>query len=240
MERSRLNATAYDQLAPYYREYAEQKSAYLDAVDRFIVNHTITPAVSVLDVGAGDGVRGMALARRLGARRIVLCEPSAELARRCESLAAGEVWRADAEQLPLDAGRFDVILCLWNVLGHLPDRTARVSALTRMRTLLNPAGALFFDVNNRHNARAYGWLRVLTRRILDVSMPDERRGDAAFNWRIAGREILTRGHLFTPAEVANLLNAAGLRVARRIAVDYGSGAYSEVPWHGQLLYQAAA
>ena len=160
-----MSATAYDQLAPHYRELAQQKCNYLDAVDRFIVAHARTPVGSLLDVGAGDGVRGVALARRLGARRIVLCEPAAEFARRCESLGVDEVWRMGAEQLPDAAPAFDIIVCLWNVLGHLPDHASRVAALSRMKALLNPSGSIFFDVNNRHNAHAYGRMRVLARRV---------------------------------------------------------------------------
>ena len=235
-----MSAAAYDQLAPHYRELAQQRGVYLDAVDRFIVDHAGAPVGSLLDVGAGDGVRGVAVARRLGARRIVLCEPGTEFARRCEALGVDEVWRMSAEELPAAAPAFDIILCLWNVLGHLPDHASRVAALTRMKALLNPSGSIFFDVNNRHNAHAYGRLRVWARRVLDYAMPDERRGDAVYSWRIAGKVIPARGHLFTPAEVAALLRGAGLRVLQRTAVDYVTGDYARSPRAGQLVYQAAA
>ena len=75
---------------------------------------------------------------------------------------------------------------------------------------------------------------------LDRVMPDERRGDAVYSWRIAGKVIPGRGHLFTPPEVAALLRDAGLRVLERTAVDYMTGDYSRSPRAGQLLYQAAA
>jgi 2-polyprenyl-3-methyl-5-hydroxy-6-metoxy-1,4-benzoquinol methylase len=235
-----VSAAAYDQLAPHYRELAQQRGVYLDAVDRFIVEHAGAPVGSLLDVGAGDGVRGVAVAQRLGARRIVLCEPGTEFARRCEALGVDEVWWMSAEQLPDAAPAFDIILCLWNVLGHLPDHASRVAALTRMKALLNPSGSIFFDVNNRHNAHAYGRMRVWARRVLDYVMPDERRGDAAYSWRIAGKVIPAQGHLFTPAEVAALLRGAGLRVLQRTAVDYVTGVYARSPRAGQLVYQAGA
>ena len=91
----------YDALAPHYREYARSRQAYLAAVDRFILRARARRRVeAVLDVGAGDGVRGMALARRLAARRVVLCEPSREMAARCRELGADAVWEVPAEQLP--------------------------------------------------------------------------------------------------------------------------------------------
>jgi SAM-dependent methyltransferase len=228
----------YDALAPHYREYSRGRQAYLEAVDRVILRHAPAKVESVLDVGAGDGVRGMALARRLEARRVVLAEPSREMAARCRELGADAVWEVPAERLPQGEPRFDVILCLWNVLGHLPDRAPRLAALKAMRELLAPAGALYFDVNNRHNAAAYGWLKVLARRCVDFLSPDERRGDASYEWRIGGRSLPAMGHLFTPAEIEGMIEASGLRVARRVAVDYATGGESRSPYRGQLLYQA--
>jgi hypothetical protein len=63
------NTDIYDALAPHYREYAGGKSAYLAAVDRFVLENLPAGADSLLDVGAGDGVRAMALAREAGIRR---------------------------------------------------------------------------------------------------------------------------------------------------------------------------
>ena len=81
----------YDALAPHYREYARRRAPYLAAVDRFIVRQAPAPVSALLDVGAGDGVRGMALARELKAARVVLCEPSREMAARCRALGPNAV-----------------------------------------------------------------------------------------------------------------------------------------------------
>ena len=228
----------YDALAPHYRDYARQKAAYLDAVDRFIVEHAPAGRRALLDVGAGDGVRGMALARCLGAVRVVLAEPSREMAARCRELGADAVWETPAEALPQSELRFDVVLCLWNVLGHMGGRAGRLAALQAMRRLLAPGGALFLDVNNRHNAAAYGSLRVLARRCADFLRPDERRGDAAYEWRIGGLTLPGMGHLFTPAEIEAMIRESGLEIRGRVAVDYATGRYSPSPFRGQLLYQA--
>lgn len=230
----------YDALAPYYREYATARAAYLSAVDRFVVERASRPVTSLLDVGAGDGVRGAALASRLGAGRVVLCEPSREMAALCRTLGSAEVWETPAESMPVTATPFDVVLCLWNVLGHLPDRARRLAALRAIRRLVAPRGAVFLDVNNRHNAAAYGRMRVAFRRLADCIAPDERRGDAAFTWRVAGVSVPGMGHLFTPAEIEGLIAAAGLRIAHRVAVDYLTGASSPSPFRGQLLYELRA
>ena len=227
----------YDALAPHYREYAERRSAYLSSVDWFILDHAPAGASSMLDVGSGDGVRAMALARQLEVSTIILSDHSKEMAVRCRALGPTDVWQAAAQDLPDTDRRFDVITCLWNVLGHLPDRANRIKALTRMKGLLSDRGVIFFDVNNRHNASAYGWGKVLGRIIIDTLHHDDRRGDASFDWRIGDKVFPAMGHLFTPAEIDTIITASGLRTDARIAVDYASGAVSRSPLRGQLVYR---
>jgi SAM-dependent methyltransferase len=226
----------YDALAPHYREYAEKRSAYLAAVDRFVLENLPAGAASLLDVGAGDGVRGMALGRQAGISRIVLCDSSAEMAARCRALGPAAVWDSPLEAIPAVVERFDVICCLWNVLGHLDGRERRLGALSRMKELLAANGVIFFDVNNRYNAPAYGWARVLGRIVIDTLSPDESRGDASFEWRIGERTYPAMGHLFVPAEIERLIAQAGLAVKSRLAIDYATGARSRWALRGQLAY----
>lgn len=230
-------AEIYDALAPHYREYAEKKQAYISAVDRFICEQVATSPRNFLDVGAGDGIRGMTLARQLGIEETVLCDISAEMVLRCHQLKPTEVWLAPAEELPATERRFDLITCLWNVLGHLPGRAARVTALARMAALLSAQGVIFFDVNNRHNAATYGRLRVLGRVVVDSLLPDERRGDASFDWQVGGRIFSAKGHLFTPAEIEGIIAESGLQVEKRIAIDYATGRSSSSRFDGQLVYR---
>lgn len=230
------SADIYDALAPNYREYAEKKSAYISSVDRIIVDNAPKGAKSLLDVGAGDGVRGMALAKMLKISSIVLCDYSAEMILRCKELRPDEVWQAAAEDLPETNRRFDVIICLWNVLGHLKGRSERVQALKNMSALLAKNGRIFFDVNNRHNASAYGWLKVFCRIAIDSISPDERRGDASFDWKIGDKVFPAMGHLFTPSEIEGIINDSGLRLLQRVAVDYASGTPAKSPLKGQLVY----
>lgn len=227
----------YDALAPHYREYAARRSAYLAAVDRFVLEGMPAGATSLLDIGAGDGVRGMALARQAGVRRVVLCDSSAGMAARCRTLGADAVWECPVEDMPAGTGRFDVILCLWNVLGHLDGAVRRLAALERMRDLVAADGAVFLDVNNRHNAAAYGWARVAGRMIVDALAPDERRGDATFEWRMGDSSYPAMGHLFVPGEIEALIARAGLVVRSRRAIDYATGAPSRWALKGQLVYK---
>lgn len=229
-------SASYDALAPHYRDYARGKAAYLQAVDDLILQHLPASPERVLDVGAGDGVRGNSLARRMGAKHVVLAEPSPEMIKLCRAAGADEVWQCTAQELPDSAERFDVILSLWNVLGHVPTPDERAAALSRMSRLLAPGGRIFIDVNNRHNAAAYGAWRVALRRLIDTIKPDPARGDVSFEWRVNGNVVPGMGHLFTPQEMTELLQGCGLRIVRRLTVDYATGRVAESPFKGQLLF----
>ncbi len=229
----------YDALAPHYRSFAAGRAAYLAAVDAFVRENLPAARRSLLDVGSGDGVRAMALAQACGIGRVVLSDASAEMAERCRALGAAAVWAVPAQELP-ESEPFDVVTCLWNVLGHVPGHDARVAALRRMARALAPGGRLFLDVQNRHNAAAYGWWRVVGRLALDAVRPDERRGDTSFDWRIGDRTLRGHGHLFTPAEIGGLLRESGLRPLRRVAIDYLTGARSASALRGQLAFVCEA
>lgn len=234
-----IDAQPYDRLAPHYRGFAQGRAIYLEAVDRYVTEHAVHGG-RMLDVGSGDGVRAVRIARDLGASRLVLSEPSAGMAALCREQTVDAVWQTPAQELPDSSERFEVVTCLWNVLGHLPGREARIAAFEGMRRLLAPRGQIFCDVNNRHNARAYGAARVMARRFIDGVMPDERRGDTCFEWVVGGERISATGHLFTPREMRGLIAAAGLVVTHELAIDYATGAVSECPWDGQLVYRLVA
>jgi SAM-dependent methyltransferase len=231
---------SYDKLAQHFRSYSEARAAYLDSIDRLILRHVPAGATSLLDVGSGDGVRAARLAAQCSVSRLILSDPSEEMVSRCRLLeGVAEVWHVAAEELP-DAGEcFDVITCLWNVLGLVSDTALRVEALRRMRSLLSPEGRIFLDVNNRYNARAYGRLRTAGRVLYDLLRPSDANGDVSFSWRLGGELIETRGHVFRPGEMKRLIEGAGLKVMNRHAVDYETGQLRKSAFAGQLLYELA-
>lgn len=228
--------TAYDALAPHYRAYAQTKHAYLRAVDEIIESLLAGGARSLLDVGAGDGVRAHQLARACGVDRLVLAEPSHVMADYCRRLSGAEVWQVPAEELPASGQKFDAVMCLWNVLGHVETQTQRLAALGRMRALLGDGGLIFIDVNNRYNARAYGLFKTAARALFDLVSPAETNGDISFEWAVEGRHIRAHGHVFTPPEMESLISRAGLRVRERHVIDYATGAQRRFAFQGQLLY----
>jgi SAM-dependent methyltransferase len=126
---------ARDWDTPERRQRAEEVAAAVRAAV------PLTPAARLIDIGAGTGLLGLALAGDVG--EVVLAEPSAgmlDVAR--EKLAVGPWPRASAVRLdlvadpPLPGEPFDVAVSLL-VLHHLEDTVGALRAVLR---LLRPGG----------------------------------------------------------------------------------------------------
>jgi 2-polyprenyl-3-methyl-5-hydroxy-6-metoxy-1,4-benzoquinol methylase len=212
---------AYDRIAPRYESIRAQRKAYCDAIDRLIEANLRASATSLLDVGAGDGRRAEAIAQRAGIGNLILLEPSSGMRSLIHS--AREIWPARIEVLPSTPRKFDVITCLWNVLGHVSSQDKRVLALRTMRDLLSPAGIIFLDVQNRYNARAYGVLPTLGRIIHDILHRSAANGDVTVHWENRDGEVLTYGHVFTLSEMTGLAGEADLKIQQLRFIDYATG-----------------
>ena len=226
--------TAYDRLAPVYTRLAEERKAYLDAVDRLVAGEIPPGSRSLLDVGAADGARAWRIARATGVQDVVLLEPSAAMRSHCPAEAT--VWAMRAEDLHGQQASFDVITCLWNVLGHIFPSAVRVDVLRQLGRLASPAGRIFVDVNHRYNARHYGAAATAMRFLRDRVAPGDSNGDVRVTWNIEGSPCATSGHVFTHAEFARLARAAGLSIEKRFVIDYASGQVRRRSWEGNLLY----
>ena len=269
-----MTNTAYDALAPHYRDFARTRAAYCDSVDRRLTEWLPARVDAMLDVGAGDGHRAVRLASAFGAARLVLVDPSRPMVDLCRAHIANlsapdssnsrdsressddpvdpvdvtesrsraayqpprriEIWNCEAEALPVPSERFDVITCLWNVLGAVDSTPRRLEALRRMAALLAPGGRLYLDVHNRYNVSTAGLWSVMGRLVIDAVRPTETNGVVRFTWRVAGQQIRSHGYLFTRRELIGLVAAAGLRMTREVFVDYADGR-TRGPWTGQML-----
>lgn len=237
---------AYDRMASFYPEICLRRKSYLQSIDRLILARIPPHSRSLLDVGAGNGERALKIARSAGLDQVVLLEPSPNMIERRRGSV--EVWPIRAEHLgfedparaPERAGReFDVIICLWNVLGHIRPGSTRVSVLSELSRLLSARGKLFLDLTHRYNARSYGLFKSLGRFALDQFVPVESNGDVRANWSFGGTRCSTYGHVFTALEARKAFRSAGLRVEDRMVVDYESGQLRRSSWRGNLLYVLA-
>lgn len=232
---------AYDRIAGSYPEIAERRRKYLEEVDRLIVERIAGKGNALLDVGAGDGERAMRISASAGMREVVLLEPSAGMRSRMK--AGPEIWPIRMEQLdwtkaPFAKRRFDVITCLWNVIGHIDGTKTRASSLRQLAELLAPDGFLFLDVNHRYNISSYGFMKTAGRFVWDKIWPSERHGDVIVKWEYGSpaQQCATRGHVFTASEVEKLVRMAGLEIEERIVIDYEDGRLRWFGFQGNLFY----
>ncbi len=230
---------AYDRVAPFFADIARRRRQYLESIDELIGARVPSGSRSMLDVGAGDGKRARQIARRAGLDETVFLEPSAEMIKGAENSCG--ILRMRAEDLGLENSepanrRFDVITCLWNVLGHVRPAKTRAHVVRQLGRLLSPNGVLFLDVNHRYNARAYGRLRTAGRFLHDRLWPGESNGDVTVSWSFGDLRCHTYGHVFSDREIRQLAAEAELEICERMVVDYDTGDVKRCGWEGNLFY----
>ncbi len=235
---------AYDSIAQVFSQISSNKHKYLRSVEDLIVSRIPGHSRSLLDVGAGDGFRTGRIAGFSGLTEVVLLEPSVEMVKGA-GMPGAEIWPIRMEDL--DATnfestrlhgnrRFDVIVCLWNTLGHVRGFDVRTRALKQIGGMLSPGGKLFLDLNHRYNTRAYGVFMTSIRFLKDRLFPRPADGDVEVTWEVGDGRCSTYGHVFTDREVRHLVSSADLVIEERVVVDYESGDVRRFAHQGNLLY----
>ncbi len=229
---------AYDRIGPVFARVAEKRRPYLDGIDQLVISEIPPGSRSMLDVGSGDGRRGRRIAEARDITELVLVEPS----RAMQGLDA-KILTLRAEELHLVEGQFDVITCLWNVLGHIFPSTSRAEVLEQFARLVSPQGRIFVDVHHRYNGRHYGATPTALRFLQDRLRWSETNGDVVVAWVVQGGveevQCTTRGHVFTHREFRSLAQAGGLNIEKRFVVDYATGKCRRWSIAGHLLYVLA-
>jgi 2-polyprenyl-3-methyl-5-hydroxy-6-metoxy-1,4-benzoquinol methylase len=208
----------YDQID--YSEYYASAHKYLSSIDRLIIRYAPDNIDSYLDVGAGDGVRASKLCKVLRPHRTVLVDRNHGMFEKCKQLDIGECHQSNIVDFDIDC-KFDVITCLWSVLGHLDSQKERQAALNKMKSLLSEQGILFLDLNNRYNIAQYGLLSVIKNIF---------RG----GWFPLNDSSSVYVHSFWESKA--LVKKSGLQVMNLFYVNYTSGKLEKYPWSGQTFF----
>ena len=228
----------YNRFATVYGKYSARRKEYIASVNRFIETRAVyKKKLALMDVGCGDGRRANKLYYMIQAGSLTLMDDSAEMLRLSRKISGTKVVEADISDPSFKASeKYDVVLCLWNVLGHIPTAEKRRHTLRNLKHLLVEKGQLFIDVNNRYNASHYGVINVVKNIFKDVlSTPGS--GDFEFGVETSSGTIQTSVHVFSPFEIEALFKTCGLRIKKRIILSYRSGKKVGGIFFGQLVYE---
>lgn len=237
-----MNNKYYDEVAKDYEGFSNRRLNYINKINNLIIEHLNNNNDNnskLLDVGAGDGSRGFNLSKKLNIDNITMIEPSKELFKLCEKIdGITNIYNISCENISkkIVGDNFNIVICLWNVLGHVGNTELRIKSLQNISNVLSDDGRIFLDVNNRHNSNSYGVLEVLKRKIIDGFNFKEERGDAFFTIKYNNQEFQMSGHLFIPKEMLNLIEKTNLEIEKVVSVDYNSGKVDNNLSKGQLFY----
>lgn len=233
----------YNQFAKHYRVYSEEKQSYISAIDHLIIQALPHGPIRALDIGCGDGYRGHHLFETFNKGELVMIDNSSEMIKLAKKYEKDGIKVAKANitkfgQLS-QLGKFDVILCLWNVLGHIGTRKERLKALENIKLLMRDDGSVFLDVSNRYNAKYYGIKNLVKNIAKDLFRGNEDEiGDFEYQIKVdEGKYLDARCHFFSPFEIRSLIRSAKLKIIKKVAVNYETGETENSCLQGHLFYQ---
>ncbi len=232
------SSTFYTKFAKTYEQYASLRAAYITAVNTFVVNE-IGPIRTIIDIGSGSGTRAVQLAEKCGARHLTLVDNSDGMIAHINKIKNVRVVKDDISSPECSlAGEYDLVLCLWNVLGHTPEQTRKM-ALVNLLSLAGNSGVIILDVNNRYNISQYGIKAVAGNILKDIFFPRDSNGNFILRVDTESGNIQTVVHLFNPFEIEQLFRAVGLKIVKRRVIDYTDGSFCKTIFGGQLVYKLA-
>lgn len=225
----------YDSLAPGYRNYSQSRLLYLNAVDS-VVRQYLTPESSVIDFGSGDGVRVHNIAQNITSK-LCLVENSCNMITKIkDQYPRALILNKDFADVNFQTGKkYDIAICLWNVLGHLGNEQRGLTGLTNIRKTVRKNGIVILDINNRHNISQYK-IKAVKNIIKDVFTYKFANGDIKFNISINGQNIPSYVHIFNKHEIEKLIDAAGFEIKSGVYINYANGDIEKSPLFGQLCY----
>ena len=223
----------YNQTANLYHIECEKRKAYLNAIDKLVVERAAKIGVNnYLDIGSGDGRRAIKIANSIDEnittyllydsdKMLMNCEPNASI-----KIINTSIFDFDVKE------RFDLITCLWNVIGHFPTKNHMLQFFKKISTLLTTNGVFMFDVNNRYNISHYGQVSVAQ------NMHDDYFKNEDAGWFTIGEKPnQTKVYIHSPFDIYGYLNDANLELRRTCFLDYHTGELKPIFFEGQLFYE---
>jgi SAM-dependent methyltransferase len=141
--------TAYAEFAAFYDQIMGDRTPDIDRVRQFVKRHH-PAARSLLELGCGTGVVLGGIAPELSVAGV---DRSSEmLAVAARSAPTARLVQADITSFSLGT-RFDVVICVFDTLNHLPRLADWHAMFERVHEHLTDGGLFVFDVNTTGRLR---------------------------------------------------------------------------------------
>src|SRR5262245_40188797 len=184
---------------------------------RDILRRVLPPApATVLDVGGATGIYAGPLADDGYAVHVV--DPMPEHVEVAMQLPGVTASVGDARALAKPDASADAVL-LFGPLYHLIDRTERISAWREAARVLRPGGVIVGALINRYASLLDGLARLFRREPAFEAVVDEALATGIHRPNRPDGRWFTTAYLHHPAEVAQEVDDAGLRLDRLLAVE---------------------
>jgi SAM-dependent methyltransferase len=210
----------------YLRLYPHRDDEDAARLAALIDSHVPVRDRDVLDLACGPG-RHVAQLQARGARVVGfdLSMPLLSRARHREGNDAAHFVRGDMRRLPFRSARFDLVVNLFTSFGFFSNDAQHQLVIDGAVRVLRPGGAFVIDYLNAAwvvhtlvplEQRRIGEQRVtIERQVID----GDRFVMKQFHLESDGRSFIERVRLFSPADLATMIDRAGLRVTDRFG-DY--------------------
>ena len=220
----------YDSIAKIYNIQSNEKLSFLNAIDNLIIEKMKGhPNLNYLDIGSGDGRRALKISNSLKPSKLSLIEDSNGMLKLIDDK---KVILHEISFFEFNSNeKYDLITCLWNVLGHFPSKNHRLEFFFKIDKLLSNNGILFFDVNNRYNISHYGFENVMNNLVIDRC---DNEGNGWFT--LENEDAVTNVYIHNPFDIEEYLNGTTLQLIDTFFVNYETGKLEKTFFEGQLLY----
>lgn len=217
----------YNKAAENYSDISAKRNNYNNRINEIIIENAGSPK-SYLDVGCGDGERSLLIFKNVGAKTAVFIDDSEEMINKNKTSDIVNVIKSSVLDFNSDR-RFDLITCLWNVLGHIEKFEDREKALFIMKNHLTEKGKIILDVNNRYNVKNYGFVNILKNYWKDLLKKDS--GWFEFNYE----NYKSKVYIHNLKEIKELVINSGLIIEKMLFVNYKTGELMKNSYAGQIV-----
>lgn len=237
--RNKRSQIFYDQYAPFYTEYLNLRKKYQKKVEDIMISLVSKPE-SMIDVGSANGLRSKRISQFFKIKKLVLVDSSKNMCALSKKVSKNTYNLDISDKEFRDLGKYDVVFCLQNVIGHIETTAGRKQAMHNLKRLIANNGSLFIDVHNRYNLNEYGLISVLKNIIKDIFKPSDQNGDFSFTAKLRNTNIPGFVHIFTLEELKSLIKDTGLEIKKICYIDYKTGEIRKNQYGGHILCQLKA